>query len=564
MKNWISHLQALEKKTNERTHFPTEADLHSFCEFTNTSYAQGAVLAACIMNNGRRRNATVSSIFERLAERIEPKMLNEAFATLVTWGFIEINAEDASEYNPELELNHTVDVALRTGQKLLMVCHKKEIHPQEQELLNMYALAVLFLSRNMACATWQMHCMTFIRKSSHPLARKAKAIKCDDRVKSAAVFACLLFLMDWRNLSVRWLSSLFSSNQLRAKRLHDEWMADNSALIATGLLRFEQGNFGRKILVADFMLPASGELKRGVNGGADPLILPPTLQRTAASSIEERTLLYNHDTKPITDELFELIKPKSFESYRKSMQKQKDIIGVTVLLSGLPGTGKTELARQLARKSGRDLLIFNVAEQRDMYYGESEKKIKQLFEYYKLSAINPSTAPILCFNEADSIFQNRSKSVGNLAQTENAVQTILLNELETFSGILICTTNLPKMFDLAFTRRFLYRIDIGMPDFETRKLLLIQFFPQLEPEKCWQLAQKYCFSAAQLLNFCRKANIAKAIRRKTTALALALEEYLLKELEGSTYRQRAVVGFNLGSPIEEPQIDLGFKKKRAS
>jgi len=557
-------LQSLERKSNERNNLPTEAELEAFCEFTNTTNAQGAVLAACIMNKGRRKTVTVSSIFDLLADRIEPQDLNHAFETMVTWGFIEIKADDASDYDPELELNHTVVVALRTDQKFLLLRHKQEIQPQEQELLNMYALAVLFLSRSIACATWQMHCMAFIRKSGHPLARKTKRLKCNELVKSAALLACLLFIMDWRNLNVRWLSSLFSSNRLRAKRLHDEWMSDTSALLATGMLRLEQGSFGRKVLVADYLPPALNEVKRGGNTTPEALLLPPTLQRITASTISERSLLYNDDIRSVTDELFQLLLPQKFTTYRKRMQKQSEFSGITILLSGLPGTGKTELARQLARESNRELLMFNVSEQRDMYYGESEKKIKQLFDYYKASAENPATAPILCFNEADSIFQQRANNMGNTAQTENAVQTILLNELEAFSGILICTTNLPQLFDAAFARRFLYRITIGMPDAETRERLLMQFFPQLEPQPRRQLAQKFSFSAAQLLNFSRKLQITSILRKRRTSLAIELETHLMDELESSTNRHRAVVGFNFGSNPEASIRDVNFKTMKAS
>ena len=99
MKNWISYLQSLERKSNERNNLPTEAELEAFCEFTNTTNAQGAVLAACIMNKGRRKTVTVSSIFDLLADRIEPQDLNHAFETMVTWGFIEIKADDLERHS---------------------------------------------------------------------------------------------------------------------------------------------------------------------------------------------------------------------------------------------------------------------------------------------------------------------------------------------------------------------------------------------------------------------------------------------------------------------------------
>jgi hypothetical protein len=545
MKNWISQIQKLEKKSSDRNFHPSETELANFCTFTDTTYAQGSILAAFILTNGKRRSSTITGIFDRITEHLEPHDMHEAFSDLVMWGYIEIKADDANESDPEIELNHTVDVALRTGQKLLLREHRLQNNPTEQELLHMYAQAVLFLSRNIAFRTWQSYCHTFIRKSRHPLAKKVKRMSGEIPIKSAVLFACLLFLMDWRNINMRWISHLFSPNRIRAKMLYDEWMAPNSLMLTNGLLRLVDGSFGRKILIADLAFArAKTSLQKGEKEG--PIhTTPSTLQRIYPKKIKERLLLYNADTALLTHELYQLTQPKSFATFRKKMSKQSEFSGITVLLTGKPGTGKTELARQLARTTGRELLLFNVAEQRDMYYGESEKKIKQLFDYYRSCAENPETAPILCFNEADSIFQRRGSSISNTTQTENTVQTILLNELEVFSGILICTTNLPKMFDDAFSRRFLYRIDIGMPNIETRQRMLEEFFPLLKSEASKKLAEDHSFSAAQLENFKRKHQIASLIKRKPQSLENELGKFLHEEFNNTHKSHRPVMGFKI-------------------
>jgi chemotaxis protein MotB len=87
-------------------------------------------------------------------------------------------------------------------------------------------------------------------------------------------------------------------------------------------------------------------------------------------------------------------------------------------LSGGPGTGKTELARQAARASGRDLIMFNVAEQRDKYFGESEKRIKEVFDSYENMIQSGYRPPVLFFNEADSVFQKRSSNESSMSKTE--------------------------------------------------------------------------------------------------------------------------------------------------
>lgn len=543
MKNWISFLHGLEKKAIDKNYFPDARDLSPFCEFTETENTQTALLAAFVLLNGRRKSVTLNNLFERLAERADHIELQNAFVVLVTWGFLVIKGDDASDNDPEIDISHSVDVAMRTDQRIHLRHQKAQIKTEEKELLTMYAHAVLFISRNMAYTTWQFHCRNFIKNSNHPLAKKLKRLKCDEQVKAAALFACILFLMDWRNIQIRWLSDLFASNRLSAQLLHEQWMSENSALLGTGLLRLEYSNFGRKILVADLPKMGSKESKISAKVNSEVKNRPSTLQATKATEIERRNLLYNSENRATTDELFQLLKPDAFTSYTSKMKKQSEFSGVTILLSGLPGTGKTELARQLARETGRELLMFNVAEQRDMYYGESEKKIKQLFEYYAVKSANPESAPILCFNEADSIFQKRAVNQNNSSQTENAVQTILLNELEVFKGILICTTNLPELFDAAFTRRFLYRIDIGLPDVETRKQLLHEFFPQLKQEERDALACNFNFSAANLLNFKRKQEIARVIRKRQTTLFTEIENYLKAEIQNNGVPTRQIVGF---------------------
>ncbi len=543
MTNWISFLYGLEKKASDKSYFPDASDLAPFCEFTETEYTQAALLAAFVLHNNRRKSVTLNVLFERLADREDHIALQQAFVELVTSGYIEIKGDDASEDDPEIEISQSVNVALRTDQKIHLHHQKAQIKPEEKELLNLYAYALLFLSRNMAYTTWLFHCRSFIRKSTIPLAKKLKRLKSDEQVKAAGLFACILSLMGWRNIQIRWLSNLFASNRLRAQLLNEQWKAENSVLLETGLLRLEQCNFGRIILVADFRIMGSIESSTKAKVNSEAIILPSTLQITQASAIERRILLYNSENRSTTDELFRLLQPAAFTSYTSKMKKQSNFSGITILLSGLPGTGKTELARQLARETGRELLMFNVAEQRDRYYGESEKKIKQLFEYYKVKAASPKSAPILCFNEADSIFQKRSEHHSNSSQTENAVQTILLNELEVFTGILICTTNLPEMFDAAFARRFLYRIDIGMPDAETRMLLLQDFFPQLKEEDRIKLASNFNFSAANLLNFKRKQEIARIIRKRQTTMLIELENYLMAEIQKNNESNRQIVGF---------------------
>lgn len=119
--------------------------------------------------------------------------------------------------------------------------------------------------------------------------------------------------------------------------------------------------------------------------------------------------------------------------------------GIRMLFYGLSGTGKTELARFISEKLGKKLLLMRASDIMDKYVGESEKKIKDAFVQAE------ETDSILLFDEADSFFSDR-ESANN--SWERTIVNEFLTQMEEFSGILICTTNLRKIMDPALQRRF--------------------------------------------------------------------------------------------------------------
>lgn len=78
--------------------------------------------------------------------------------------------------------------------------------------------------------------------------------------------------------------------------------------------------------------------------------------------------------------------------------------GIRMLFYGFSGTGKTELARYMSQKLGKDILLKRASDILGMYVGESEKNIKQAFEEAE------RTNSILLFDEADSFFADRNNA----------------------------------------------------------------------------------------------------------------------------------------------------------
>jgi len=179
--------------------------------------------------------------------------------------------------------------------------------------------------------------------------------------------------------------------------------------------------------------------------------------------------------------------------------------GLTAIFYGSPGTGKTETAYQIAKTTGRDILLVDISQSKSMWFGESEKLIKEIFETYKKICNNEKTIPILLFNEADAILNKRQENgSSNVGQTENAIQNILLEEIEKFDGILIATTNLEGNLDNAYERRFLFKIKFKSPTVEVKSKIWKSKLRWINEDFAQKLAFEFSFSGGEIDNIVRK------------------------------------------------------------
>jgi hypothetical protein len=237
---------------------------------------------------------------------------------------------------------------------------------------------------------------------------------------------------------------------------------------------------------------------------------PGTFRPESPANIQEKALFYNPAEEKQVLELSSLLEEEKFKAVQTRLAESSLRGGFVCLFSGPPGTGKTETACQLARRSGRAILKADVAEIMDKWVGESEKKLRRIFGYYRRSLEKGEPAPILFFNEADQILSRRihlnadSRSVD---QMFNSLQNILLEETENFPGIMIAATNMADNLDKAFERRFLYRISFRLPGPEVRVRIWRTMLPALTAGDAETLAGRYDFSGGQIENVVRKALI---------------------------------------------------------
>ncbi len=131
---------------------------------------------------------------------------------------------------------------------------------------------------------------------------------------------------------------------------------------------------------------------------------------------------------------------------------------------GPPGTGKTALAEHIASAMQRKLMIRQASDLVSKYVGETEKNMAKMFEEAQ------AEDAVLLLDEADSYLRSR-----RLAERNYEISEVneMLQGMERFSGVFICTTNLFDELDEAVLRRFSFKIQFKPMSAEQRERLFV-------------------------------------------------------------------------------------------
>ncbi len=121
----------------------------------------------------------------------------------------------------------------------------------------------------------------------------------------------------------------------------------------------------------------------------------------------------------------------------------------TLCFHGPPGSGKTALAEHIAERLQRPLLVRQASDLVSKFVGDTEQNMARMF------AEAEAEQAVLLLDEADSFLRSRRLAERNYEVTE---VNEMLQGMERFSGVFICTTNLFEDLDEAALRRFTFKI----------------------------------------------------------------------------------------------------------
>lgn len=320
----------------------------------------------------------------------------------------------------------------------------------------------------------------------------------------------------------------FDDDSSLSFRFKQRIVSEKSILFSEEYLEFETPEF------VDFTLVLPGEkIKKHI---VSHEVCPDNKNFTAKyavqikpEEIENVDLFFNEQTNQSITQIFELTSDK-YRDISKKFELNGLKSGLTMLFYGFPGTGKTELVKQIAKKNNRALLLVDVAAIKSKWVGESERNIKRVFHEYNLALKFYEKEPILFFNECDALISKRNTVTSSVDQMNNAMQNIVLQELEDFKGIFIATTNLIQNIDTAFDRRILYKLPFDKPEQPTRLKILKSQFPQFSNESLANVSFKYDLSGGQIQNIKKKYLVEEILFNNTNSTSDNLTEYIESEV----------------------------------
>ena len=289
-------------------------------------------------------------------------------------------------------------------------------------------------------------------------------------------------------------------------------------------------------------------IMRSAQGGGRLLAFGKS--RARLISPETHTRVTFDDVAGIEEAKEELREIIEFLKDPKRFQRLGGKIPKGVLLIGLPGTGKTLLAKAVAGEANVPFYSISGSDFVEMFVGVGASRVRDLFEQARRNARQGAKGAIIFIDEIDAVGRQRFAGIGGGHDEREQTLNALLVEMDGFDTqegiILMAATNRPDVLDPALLRpgRFDRQVVISLPDILGREAILKVHTRKIKLGKDIDLKsvarQTPGFSGADLANLANEAALLAARLNKDVVTMDEMEKALERVIAGPERKTRVL------------------------
>ncbi|EAK0823683.1 ATP-binding protein [Campylobacter lari] len=330
-------------------------------------------------------------------------------------------------------------------------------------------------------------------------------------------------------------------------------LEEDSKLLSSNLLEYDEfvnslGDIAKIFYLSDDILQRIinfKEPKKNKKIKLQNLVKEQDIFELIEPNINIDDVIMPQSTKDLLESILKQQDKKVLERLNKWGIKTNKNIEAKIIFYGPAGTGKTMSALSMAKAMKKSILSFDCSKILSKYVGESEQNVRKIFDTYKELCQTSKQSPILLLNEADQFLSTRVESSAGADKMHNQMQNIFLEQIERFSGVIIATTNFLESLDVAFSRRFEYKIEFKKPNYEQRLMIWQKALPKnAKFDDSFDLKKlaSYELSGAQIVMVVKNTALKAAISKDGVFKMSDFLHTIEKEIE-SSFDKNKIVGF---------------------